>query len=160
MKLYEIDSAIQAVYDQIEQNEGVLPDELESALDGLQMERTEKIENIIKLLKNIDGDITKIDVEISLLEKKLNAAKNRKQSVKNFLAYAIGNGNKFKSPIASCYWKESESVLCPDASELPVKYVREKITKEPDKVAIKEALNKGEVIQGCSIMHKSTLVVK
>ena len=64
MKLYEIDSAIQAVYDQIEQNEGVLPDELESALDGLQMERTEKIENIIKLLKNIDGDITKVEVEI------------------------------------------------------------------------------------------------
>ena len=137
-----------------------MPDELECALDGLQMERTEKIENIIKLLKNIDGDITKVEVEISLLEKKLNAAKNRRQSVKNFLAYAIGNGNKFKSPIASCYWKESESVLCPDASELPVKYVREKITKEPDKVAIKEALNKGEVIQGCSIMHKSTLVVK
>lgn len=160
MKLYEIDSAIQAVYDQIEQNEGVLPDELESALDGLQMERAEKIENIIKLLKNIDGDITKIDVEISQLEKKLTAAKNRKQSVKNFLAYAIGNGNKFKSAIASCYWKETESVLCPDASELPVKYVREKITKEPDKIAIKEALNKGEVIQGCSIMHKSTLVVK
>lgn len=160
MKLYEIDSSIQAVYDQIEANEGVLPDELESALDGLQMERTEKIENIIKLLKNIDGDITKIEVEISLLEKKLKAAENRKQSVKNFLAYAIGDGNKFKSPIASCYWKETESVLCPDASELPVKYVCEKITKKPDKVAIKDALNKGEVIQGCSIMHKSTLVVK
>ena len=160
MKLYEIDSAIQAVYDQIEQNEGVLPDELERALDGLQMERTEKIENIIKLLKNIDGDITKVEVEISLLEKKLNAAKNRKQSVKNFLAYAIGNGNKFKSPIASCYWKESESVLCPDVSFLPLKFVREKVTKEPDNVAIKDALNAGEVIQGCSIMHKSTLVVK
>lgn len=160
MKLYEIDSAIQAVYDQIEQNEGVLPDELETALNDLQMERTTKISNIIKLMRNIDADITAIDVEISQLEKKLTAAKNRKQSVKNYLAYAIGEGNKFKDAIASCYWKESESVLCPDASELPVKYVREKITKEPDKVAIKEALNKGEVIQGCSIMHKSTLVVK
>ena len=87
MKLYEIDSAIQAVYDQIEQNEGVLPDELETALNDLQLERTTKISNIIKLMRNIDADITAIDVEISQLEKKLTAAKNRKQSVKNHLAY-------------------------------------------------------------------------
>lgn len=160
MKLYEIDSAIQAVYDQIEQNEGVIPDELESCLDGLKMERTAKISNILKLLKNIGSDETALEVEITLLEKKLKAVQNRKQSVKNYLAYAIGEGNKFKNEIASVYWKKSESVLCPDVSFLPLKFVREKITKEPDKVAIKEALNKGEVIQGCSIMHKSTIVVK
>lgn len=160
MKLYEIDSAIQAVYDQIEQNEGVIPDELESQLDGLQMERAAKISNILKLLKNIGSDETALEVEITLLEKKLKAVQNRKQSVKNYLAYAIGEGNKFKNEIASVYWKKSESVLCPDVSFLPLKFVREKITKEPDKVAIKEALNKGEVIQGCSIMHKSTIVVR
>lgn len=160
MKLYEIDSAIQAVYDQIEQNDGVLPDELESELDGLQMERTAKISNILKLLKNIGSDETALEVEITLLEKKLKTVQNRKQSVKNYLAYAIGEGNKFKNEIASVYWKKSESVLCPDVSFLPLKFVREKITKEPDKVAIKEALNKGEVIQGCSIMHKSTIVVR
>lgn len=160
MKLYEIDSAIQEVYDQIEQNEGVIPDELESQLDGLQMERAAKISNILKLLKNIGSDETALEVEITLLEKKLKAVQNRKQSVKNYLAYAIGEGNKFKNEIASVYWKKSESVLCPDVSFLPLKFVREKITKEPDKVAIKEALNKGEVIQGCSIMHKSTIVVR
>lgn len=160
MKLYEIDSAIQAVYDQIEQNDGVLPDELEHQLDGLQMERSAKIGNILKLLKNICSDETALEVEISLLEKKLTAVKDRKQSVKNYLAYAIGEGNKFKNEISSVYWKESESVLCPDVSELPIKFVREKITKEPDKVAIKEALNSGEVIQGCSIMSKSTIVVR
>src|SRR5574344_1052700 len=82
MKLYEIDSAIQAVYDQIEQNEGVIPDELESCLDGLKMERTAKISNILKLLKNIGSDEKALEVEIKLLEKKLNAVQNRKQSVK------------------------------------------------------------------------------
>lgn len=160
MKLYEIDSAIQAVYDQIEQNDGVIPDELESRLDGLQMERTTKISNILKLLRNIDSDITALDVEIASLQKKQKALENRKQSVRNYLAYAVGEGNKFKDAIATVYWKESESVLCPDVSDLPVKYVRQKTTQEPDKEAIKDALNAGKMIQGCSIMHKSTIVVR
>lgn len=160
MKLYEIDSALQAIYDKIEQNEGILPDELETELNGLQMEREHKIDNIIKLLKNIDSDITALDVEITVLEKKLKAAENRKQSVRNFLAYAIGEGNKYKNTIASVYWKESESLLVPEVESLPLKFIREKVTKEADKKAIKEALESGEIIQGCSIMHKSTIVVR
>jgi len=160
MKLYEIDTALQAIYDKIEQNEGVLPDELETELNGLQMEREHKIDNIIKLLKNIESDITALDVEITVLEKKLKAAENRKQSVRNFLACAIGEGNKYKNTIASVYWKESESVLVPEVESLPLKFIREKVTKEADKKAIKEALESGEVIQGCSIMHRSTIVVR
>lgn len=159
MKLYEIDSAIQAIYDQIEQNDGVLPDELESALDGLKMERTTKIDNILKLLKNIDGDITKFEVEISCMGKKLKALENRKQSVRNYLAYAIGEGNTFKG-VSSVSWKESSSVQVPDVQHIPLQYIREKVVKEPDKVSIREALESGVKIEGCSIVTKKSIVVR
>ena len=161
MKLYEIDSEIQAIYDEIEANEGVLPDELETALNMLQMERTTKIDNIIKLYRNIAADETAIEVEITRLTKKLQSTVNRKQSVKNFLAYAIGEGNKFKNEIASVYWKSSESVQVPeDCEKLPEQYVRTKIEKSPDKKAIGEALKAGIVLEGCSIMHKTSIVVR
>lgn len=160
MKLYEIDSAIQAIYDQIEQQDGVLPDELESALDGLQMERTAKISNVLRLLRNIDGDITKLDVEIACLNKKLKVLENRKQSVRNFLAYAVGEGNKFKDEIASVYWNNSEAVEVSDVDSLPRKYIREIVERSADKKAIKAALESGVMLEGCQIVTKKSMVVR
>lgn len=158
MKLYEIDSAIQAVYDQIEQNDGVLPDELESLLDGLQMERETKISNIVLLLKNIDGDCTKLAVEISLLQKKYKALENRKQSVRNYLAYAVGEGNKFKDAISSIYWQQRESVDVSDVESLPDMFVH--VEKTPDKGLIKQYLEGGCHIAGCQIVTKQSIVVR
>jgi Siphovirus Gp157 len=160
MRLYEIDSAIQAVYDQIEQNDGVLPDELELQLDGLQMERKEKIGNIVRLLKNIDGDCTKLAVEISMLQKKYKALENRKQSVRNYLAYAIGEGNSFKDTISSVSWNRSESVIVDESKidMLPPFYV--KTIKEPVKKLLKEAIEKGREFDGVTIETKQSMVVR
>ena len=158
MKLYDIDSEIQAIYDEIEANEGVLPDELETALNVLQMERTKKIENIVKLLKNIDGDETKLFVEIQCLQKKLQSLRNRKQSVRNFLAYAIGEGNKVKTSVASIYWMNTKSTIADDVEKIPEQYL--KITKEPKLTLIKAALESGEVIEGCHIVQNKSMVVK
>ena len=160
MKLYEIDSAIQAIYDEIEQNEGVLPDELENALNGLQMERTEKIGNILKLMRNIDSDVVSLEVEIACLQKKLKATENRKQSVKNYLAYAIGEGNKFKNEISSVYWKDSESVVVDESKvdKLPNEY--KKVTVEPRKTLLKDAIKHGSKFDGVEIVTKKSIVVR
>lgn len=160
LKLYEIDSAIQAIYDKIEANEGVMPDELESQLDGLQIERTTKISNILKLLRNADAEITAYEVEITMLSKKLKAVENRKLSIRNYLAYAIGVGNSFKNETSSVFWKKSESTIVPEVEFLPEQFIRVKTTKEADKIAIKEALLKGEKIAGCEIVEKQTIVIR
>jgi Siphovirus Gp157 len=160
MKLYEIDSAIQAIYDEIEQNEGVLPDELESALNGLQMERTTKIGNVLKLLKNINGDITKLEVEANCLKKKLQSLENHKQSVKNYLAYAIGEGNKFKNEISSVHWTSSESVVVDEkkVDKLPDEY--KKVIVEPCKTLLKDAIKHGSKFEGVEIVTKKSIVVR
>lgn len=54
--------------------------------------------------------------------------------------------------------RKSESVAVEKTAVLPVEYVRQKTTVEPDKVKLKKALSNGEVIAGVQIITSHSLV--
>lgn len=128
------------------------------AIEELEMAREEKIENIGLWIKNLLSDADQIRQEELKLAARRKACTNKAESLKNYLQYSL-DGEKFKTPKLAISYRKSEVVVCEDVSVVPNKWLK---FKEPelDKVGIKKALKAGEVIDGCSLEEKQSMVLK
>lgn len=152
MKLYEIDKSIEEL---IDTETGEILDF--EKLDELQLAREQKIESIALAYKNACSDAAAFKAEKAVFEEKEKRAKNTAESLKNYLTYAL-QGGVFMSSKVSVTYRKSEAVSIAEGVELPEKYT--KVTVEPDKTAIKNAIKSGIEISGCAIEEKQNLQIK
>lgn len=155
MKLYEIDAALEAL---IDQETGEIADF--EAFEALQMEREAKLENVGCWVKNLLSDAAGIKAEEKALADRRKALENRAESLKRYLARALGDGTKFSTPRVALSWRKSEAVEV----NVPVDELSDEFLTfrdpEPNKAAIKEALKNGETVPGCEIVERQNLQIK
>lgn len=151
--LYDIDERIQTL---IDEETGEITDI--EALERLQLERTEKCENIALAIKNAVADAAAYKAEKQAFEKKQKTAENKVESLKKYLAYAL-NGESLKTSRVQCVLKKSKSVNIIDLSKLPKEYLR---YSEPtaDKTALKAAIEAGTIIDGVELVEKENIIVR
>lgn len=77
--------------------------------------------------------------------------------MKQYLDYACG-GNKFETPNVSIKYRKSTSLRINEDAVIDEKYC--KVTVEPSKTLIKEAIKNGENIAGCYLEEKQTISIK
>lgn len=155
MKLYEIDAAIE---DCVDKETGDIVD-IEK-LEALEMERDAKISNLACWIKDLAAEEKAIKEEEDNLAKRRKVVANKKESVNNFLK-AYLNGCKYKDSRVSISYRTSTSTEIDedlDLNTLPDEYKRVKI--EPAKTAIKEALQAGEIIEGCRLVENTSMIIK
>jgi hypothetical protein len=153
MKLYEIDKAIMDCID-METGE-VINEEL---LNGLQMERDAKIENVALWIKELKAEAEALKAEKMAFAERQKVAENKMESLKKWLAYAL-NGEKFKTVRASVTFRTTEKVEVADIFKLDENYVRYK-DPEADKDAIKKAIKAGQVVAGATLVPSTSVIIK
>lgn len=164
LKLYEIDAQIEQLNDQIEQyaseHDGEIPESLDNDLMQLQLNRDEKISGIAKWIKSLNAEYDAVDTEYKCLKARRDAIGNRIESIKKYLAFSVGVGQKFKDAAVSIYWKTSESVNVVEPEKLPTEY--QNITITANKTAIKEALKTGRIQESDNIKieTKDSIVIR
>lgn len=151
--LYEIDTAI---LNCIDEQTGEIIDE--NALDSLNIQREQKIENVALYYKNCLADAEMYKNEKMVFAEKQKRAENTAKSLKKYLEYAL-DGNEFETSKVSVSFRKSESVLCEDVFSVPQKYLR---FPEPElnRDAIKKALKSGETVYGCSLQKNNNIQIK
>lgn len=160
MKLYEIDQAIEACID-LETGE-VLDSE---RLDALQMERTAKLEGVACWVKNLEAEADALKAEKDNLAKREKAARNKAESLKNWLAYAL-QGEKLTTAKAAISFRKSESVEVPNQDLFIVWASQEHNSllnyKKPElkMKAIKEALKAGIMLPGARLVERQNIQIK
>lgn len=152
--LYEIDQAILACVD-LETGEIIDQEQL----DNLMMERSEKIESVALWVKNLESDAVAYKAEKEAFALREKQASDKAKRLKEWLA-RVCEGEKFSTTKCSVSFRSSEAVEIVDASEIPDAYLRVKMTSEPDKVAIKDAIKAGMVIGGCQLVKKLSTSIK
>jgi len=130
-----------------------------SALEQLQMDRDEKIENICLYIKDLAAEATAIKAEESALADRRKASERKGESLKRYLQ-AMLDGQKWKSSKAVVSYRKTQSVIVDNLDEIPNDFMRIKTTSEPDKVAIKEALKAGTEVAGCHLEEGQSMSVK
>lgn len=151
LTIYEIDKAIM---DCINEDGEVIDID---AMESLQMERAQKIENVGCWIKNLRADIEAIKNEEKSLRERREVMEHKADSLKGYLEYAL-QGQKFSTPRIVISYRKSVAVDIPDEDKIPAEWY--KATYSVDKAGIKEALQKGKLVVGATLVERQNLQVK
>lgn len=158
MSVYDIDEAITSLVDM---ETGEIDDE--KRYDELQMERTQKIENIGCYYKNLVAEAKAMREEESNLAQRRKAVEGKAERIKSLLAYAL-KGEKFESPKVRCGYRKAKSVqVDDDFVAWAQEHADDLLTyKEPapNRKAIKAAIDDGREIEHAEIVTNESLQVK
>lgn len=157
MKLWEIDNLIENFQYEVDEETGEILNIDE--LDKLQMDRTQKIENICLYIKNIRAESDAIKHEVDNLTERLHQNNKKAESLLGYLAHHL-NGEKFSTPRTAVTWRASEQVEITDSNRLPEDYIVTKTERKPDKTKIKKALRAGEEVDGAVLIKKNNCKVQ
>lgn len=135
------------------------PQTLADTMEGIEGEFEIKAENYAKVMKNLEGDILAIKTEIDRLTSKKKALENNIKNMKSTLQTAMETTGKtkFKTELFSFNIQKSAPAVVidlEDMSKLPSQFIKQRDI-EADKTAIKEALKRGENLDGIAHFEQS-----
>jgi hypothetical protein len=152
--LYEID---QAILECVDFETGEIIDQ--ERLDGLMMERSLKIESVALWVKNLESDAAAYKAEKDAFAAREKQASEKAKKLKEWLAM-VCEGQKFSTAKCAVSFRSSVAVEVADGVTIPDQYMRTKVTTEPDKKAIKAAIEAGLEIYGCQLVTKLNTQIK
>jgi hypothetical protein len=156
MKLYEITE----LQKELELEED---DELKQDLQELiAIELEKKSNNIVYVIKNLEGNNAAIDAEIERLQalKKRNSS-NIEKVKSNILFFMQQNKlDKIKTDLATFSLRKSESTDIENIEQIPQEFITVKQTFVPDKTAIKKAIKEGVEVLGAKVITNYNLQIK
>lgn len=160
MNLFNIKQEYLALAHQL--SEGEVTPELEQALIINEAQLQEKATNYGYVIKNFEYEVDAIDNEIKRLkelkERREKAIDRMKQSVTNAMQlYGI---EKVESSFLKLSFRKSESVEVINEAQLLPEFTTTKVTTTPNKTAIKEAIKRGEVVEGAVLVTNQNLQIK
>lgn len=160
MNLYEITQEAQYLAALLETEE--LTPELEQALIINQDQLQAKAVNYAKVIANYQAESDAIEQEIKRL-KAMKESRDKKvewlkESVKK--AMLISGIEKVESPLFKISVRRSEAVEVDVVEALPNAFQNVKNIITADKVAIKEAIKKGENVLGARLVENFNLQIK
>ena len=135
--LYEINKSLMMYHMDIDPETGEWLNEDE--LTNLEMERDEKIENMLLWAKNIRAEASAIKEESVKLNDRYKRKEHKAEKIEEYVAKTL-NGEKFETPRVKIDWRKSEKVIIPDEYKVPDKFVNCTIERKPVKTEIKKYL--------------------
>lgn len=165
MKLYEITSAYQNIFNQIDET-GEVNESFITQLETIQEDFEQKAILVASYIKNLEAEELAISNAIDEMKARKDKLSKKAESLSEYLQFnlqalsinEIKSSPYFKIRLKKC----PASVDVFDDSIVPRQYWREKTTVvlSVDKIKVKELLSEGVEIPGCSIQHKIKLEIK
>lgn len=172
MTLYEINEQFSAAMEMYEAGVDEVVDtetgevkSLSDVLTELNMSREEKIENTVRYIKNLRADSEAVRAEAATLMERADRFDKKAEQLESYLLSQLGDCKKLETPLYTLKVRTTKSTCCPTDEEaiqrLPEGFWNIKTTVKvtPDKKAIKAALEKGEKLEGCSIVENKRLSI-
>jgi len=158
--LYEITKEALELASLLETEE--LTPELEAMLVINQEQLQAKAGNYAKVIANIQSDSDAIDQEIKRLKTMKDSKERAITRLKDALreAMLVSSINKIESPLFKLSLRTSEAVVVDIVEALPSQFINVKNVVTADKVAIKEAIKRGENITGARLIENFNLQIK
>lgn len=157
-KLYEITNELVKFRDAESEEDFALA---KSSLDALQIAFEHKVENICKLIKEKEEDERGLQLEISRLISRKQAASKASEWLRSYLKTNMEAAGipKVKTVLFGVSLSDSKpKVVVKDLAHVPPEFIRVEVIKTPNKEAISEHFKTtGEIPDGCDIEVGKTL---
>lgn len=154
--LYELTGQYLKIYN-MELDEETKLDTLDSI--DWETEYETKVENYIKIMKNIDADVEACKAEIKRLTELNKADEKKKEHLKDTLSASMKTTSheRVDTPLFKVSFRKSQAVEV-DETVLPEAY--KVATWKPDKKRLKEDLKNGLEIIGASLVERKNLSIR
>lgn len=150
--LYEINEQIAGLVDP---ETGEIADF--EAFEKLNLDLDTKIKNIALWIVNLRSDAEQLEEQEKKFRDRKTAAKNKAESLKNLLDGFLSSEKRSYPEVVISY-RKSEQVTVDDDAKLDDRFLR--IKTEIDKTALKDALKRGESIEGARLEVKNNIQIK
>lgn len=157
MNLYELSVAFQEV-----QNMDLDPEVMKDTLDSIEDAVENKAENIAKLIRNLESDVSAYKEEEDRLKTKRQSTENKVKWLKTYLEdnMKLTGKTKFKSGMFNfSIQKNPASVNITDERIIPDKFLIQQPPKV-DKTSLKEALKNGIEVPGAELKQTEGLRIR
>lgn len=157
MNLYELSLSFQEV-----QNMDLDPEVMKDTLDSIEDAIENKAENIAKLVRNLESDVSAYKEEEDRLKTKRQATENKVKWLKTYLEdnMKLTGKTKFKSGMFNfSIQKNPASVNITDEKIIPEEFLIQQPPKV-DKTSIKEILKRGIEVPGAELKQTEGLRIR
>lgn len=157
MNLYELSIAFQEV-----QNMELDPEVMKDTLDSIEDAIENKAENIAKLVRNLESDVSAYKEEEDRLKTKRQATENKVKWLKTYLEdnMKLTGKTKFKSGMFNfSIQKNPASVNITDERIIPEEFLIPQLPKI-DKTALKDVLKNGVEVPGAELKQTEGLRIR
>ena len=157
MNLYELSTAFQQV-----QNMDLDPEVMQDTLDSIEDAIENKAENIAKLIRNLESDVSAYKEEEDRLKTKRQATENKVKWLKTYLEdnMKLTGKTKFKSGMFNfSIQKNPASVNITDEKIIPEEFLIQQPPKV-DKTSLKEILKRGIEVPGAELKQTEGLRIR
>ena len=164
MNLYELNNNFNNLIEVLENTEDENIKELiKKSMDQITLETNEKIENIIKYIKNLEAEAEALEKESKRLNDRKVRTLKKVENLKNYLKDFTNtlDSKKYHTGIFNISIRKNAASLIIDNEFLvPEEYCKTEVIRKVDKVAIKEKLKAGEVIEGVKLQQSESKIIK
>lgn len=165
MTLYEIDEQIRQIIEQgftVDEETGEVISDL-TALEELQAQREQKIENTLLYIKNVNAEMTAIRNEEKLLTQRRKTLENKSNRLKEYIKFIL-DGENFNTPKVQVRFRHTPVVSLDNdfitwAMQNNSDLLRYK-EPEADKTAIGKLLKAGENIPHATLEQSLSMTIK
>lgn len=161
--LYSVDARIANIFvtpegDEVDKETGEVLDA--GTLDALQMERAEKIDNILCFIKNLRADAAGYKAEAEYQKKRYDRNIKKITALKSYLAEHMEPGKKFESAHGEIRWRKSDAAEVDDLDALPSEYKKVTVNVKADYMGLRKAMKNGVVIPGARLVDRQNMQIK
>ena len=164
MNLYELNQNFNNLIEVLENTEDENIKELiKNSMDQLTLETNEKIENIIKYIKNLEATATALETEVKRLNDRKVKTLKKVDNLKNYLKDFTNtlDSKKYNTGIFNIsIRKNAASVIVDNEFLVPDEFCKTEVIRKVDKAALKEKLKAGEVIEGVKLQQTESIIIK
>ncbi|BDM64577.1 hypothetical protein NFHSH190041_20290 [Shewanella sp. NFH-SH190041] len=156
--LYQISNDILSLLDE----KGIPAEAMADTLEMLDMEFSDKAEQLIRYVKNLRADEAAFKAESEALSARAAKAKKTAESVSKYLGMELTKLGKksFKAGVHEVSMRKGTTVVnITDESRLDDDFITIKTTIAPDKKAILKALKAGDVVFGAELKQNPDSVI-
>lgn len=160
LTLYRCAADVQAALDYYFDSETEREDTLEAVIGQFEV----KAQSVIAYIKNQEITEKMLEEHIGRMTGKLKVAKARNQSLKDYLARNMQAAGiteiKADDGTFKASFRKSEAVVILDEAQIPAEFMREAVKTEPDKTAIRKAIESGRQVAGAKIEGRKNLQIR
>ncbi|EMS1115548.1 siphovirus Gp157 family protein [Neisseria gonorrhoeae] len=160
LTLYRCAADVQAALDYYFDSETEREDTLEAVIGQFEV----KAQSVIAYIKNQEITEKMLEGHIRRMTGKLKAVKAQNQSLKDYLARNMQAAGiteiKADDGTFKASFRKSEAVVILDEAQIPAEFMREAVKTEPDKTAIKKAIESGRQVAGAKIEGRKNLQIR